>query len=188
MNTALFARLQDVRPHPKPRKRLLPDSVRYPHGDLFGPCPTVWTPRKGNFATSEREKMASQCRGVLIERLDSILTERCDVWEAEFAELPPDLVQRLLVKFIQDVQINLFPQEFLDDSDTAEMIRSESVQKGGLIPPEGTIERVGWDRFAAYAESLGVEYEEPEPPGPTCTIGGVSFPAKEADVLRSRGR
>lgn len=54
------------------------------------------------------------------------------------------------------------------------------------FPPEGCIERVGVDRFVAFAEELGVEWEpavrEPEP----LTIGGLNFPRSEGVVLARR--
>lgn len=149
------------------------------------PPPRRWTPRPGNFAHSDPGRLAALVRGELIERLDTLLLQAVPVWEARFGTS-----REQSISLIQCVQLALFPDEFSDDERAAEEIAQTIGDRRALVPIDGPIERVGTDAMAAYAESLGVEYDtpddEPEPPQPQCVIGGVSLPASELAVLRER--
>lgn len=143
-----------------------------------------WKPRPGNFATTSQGQLAALVRGELIERLDSLLLQAVPVWEAKFGT-----PRAQSISLIQCVQLALFPDEFSDDEQASEEIAGMIQDRRALVPIDGPIERVGPEAMAAYADYLGVEYEKAkEPAVPMTTISGVSLPASELDVLRSRGR
>ncbi len=152
----------------------------YPQGHLFGAwAKPDWKPRRGNFAALTREELASQCRAILIDRLDKVLAnarlEIETVMEADYRD-NGELTESAWFKIIQLVQLAFFPEEFLP----------YSTLETGFIPRSGIIERVGEDRFDAWAGEFLESIEEFD--GPAVTIGGVRVPAGEADVLAKRSR
>ena len=99
-----------------------------------------WAPRPGNFGASSQEELASQCRSLLIERMD-LLFLSLPVLEREHG-----VSRSAGIAFIQALQLLFFPEEFADGVESAEIV--------GLIPRDGRIERCGADRFTAFAEQL----------------------------------
>ena len=99
-----------------------------------------WTPRAGNFGAASQEELASQCRSILIGRMDRLFL--ClPVLEREHG-----VSKSAGLAFIQALQLLFFPEEFAEGPE-AGMI-------AGLIPREGRMERCGAVRFAAFAEQL----------------------------------
>jgi hypothetical protein len=113
------------------------------------------------------------------------LLQAVPAWEAKFGTS-----RAQSISLIQCVQLALFPDEFADDEQAAEEIAQLIEDRRALVPLDGPIERVGQEAMQAYADYLGIEYEkdEPEPSGPQCVIGGLTFPESERNLLKARGR
>ena len=88
------------------------------------------------------ERLAATVRAVLIARLDSLVVDRLASVAADKYGLADDE----FLRFWQDVQAGLFPEEFLG--------REPSPAEAGVVPRGGKLGRVKPDWFAAFADRL----------------------------------
>ena len=91
----------------------------------------------------DRERQAAQVRGVMIARLDEFVLSRLEPLADRYGLEPDEFL-----RFFQDVQLTLFPEEFADRPPA-------SYAEAGLVPREGRLSHVmGADWFGAFAERL----------------------------------
>lgn len=88
------------------------------------------------------ERQASAVRAALIARLDRLVVDRLAGVAADRYGLGDDE----FLRFWQDVQAGLFPEEFLG--------REPSPAEAGVVPRGGKMGRVKPDWFAAFADRL----------------------------------
>lgn len=175
-------------------KILRRDGAVYPQGNLFGPWDQpAWSPKIGNYAASDTERLCAEARGELIERLDDVL-----------AAVGPPLCDRHGLSMacwqdiVQAVQLALFREEFVSDAEIDAEIAKARAEKqaaveaalslsAGLIPRDGVAERVGDKRLLAWLEhEFQLTLEPDAAPPDEVTVGGVSLPAAELAVLERR--
>lgn len=159
MVTTRYVQL-DITGQPYTRAAAPPKPAKPKLSPVEKPFPNGWKPRKGNFSIETAEDVCRRVRGCLIARLDDCfelgirprLTERLAELIKAVLNGSEHGTKKSLEAFVrqtlQEVQVSLFPEEFLEEAEAAAKIR-------GLVPKARQgLERVSHEAMVKLARKL----------------------------------